>query len=415
MRPRPRRPVPGPPAPVRRRRGGRPLAGPGGLRGVLPGDPARDRAVVAGPGLWVPPAARRASPTASSPRAGSRRRRPTTSPSARPSTARPGRPSTWGVVAHRVTGRGGAALVGRGAHRGWVPREPVRRHRDAAETLRTFRVTTSSMTPTAGPGNSASSPSPASRPPGPATRGLPSPARGDLRRCGHGRPGPGRRTPRPDRRGGTARCWSTAGRLAEPWLAGSAAATTGVFGPVTVPDGDYYLLGDAAPTPATAVSSARCPVRPGGRRGADRARPPGVGLPTSRPGADGVDTGLHNMTAQGARARTPPVRPPTWSASWPRSTSRPAPRRRRHLTFVPAVNVHVRLSRVPLVPTASPAIDCGSELLLVTTSAAAPTEGFPFPAKRAPRTRVAGGEDPLTSWLLAGTNVSVSWRCSTTS
>jgi signal peptidase I len=32
--------------------------------------------------------------------------------------------------------------------------------------------------------------------------------------------------------------------LPEPWLSGTAASATGTFGPVTVPEGDYYLLGD---------------------------------------------------------------------------------------------------------------------------------------------------------------------------
>ena len=95
-------------------------------------------------------------------------------------------------------------------------------------------------------------------------------------------------------------------RLAQPWLAGSAAAATGVFGPVTVPNGDYYLLGDDRAHACDSRQLGPLPgLRPGGRRGADRPRPPGVGLRHIAPLTDGVDTGLHNMRAQHRQHRQP--------------------------------------------------------------------------------------------------------------
>ncbi len=114
-----------------------------------------------------------------------------------------------------------------------------------AETLRTFRVTTSSMTPTAGPGDSVIV----------AVSGEPAPRTGDIvafhpptgATCaGAATVALGRVVGLPGQtvEGGHGSVLVDGRRLAQPWLAGSAAAATGVFGPVTVPNGDYYLLGD---------------------------------------------------------------------------------------------------------------------------------------------------------------------------
>ncbi len=154
-----------------------------------------------------------------------------------------------------------------------------------AETLRTFRVTTSSMTPTAGPGDSVIV----------ADSGEPAPRTGDVvayhpppgATCaGAGTVALGRVVGLPGQtvEGEHGSVLVDGRPLAEPWLAGSSAATTGVFGPVTVPDGDYYLLGDdrahacdsrqLGPLPGADLVGAVVRTVPGH---------PASGSPTSRP------------------------------------------------------------------------------------------------------------------------------------